>query len=963
MPTYIQKTTNSGLSPFTKFNKEMSAGTGTDTTLVVSLSGNETVSGGFITVADKPNSDAWEDGGTWTVELQLDVGNHQITARCRCVRLDSAGNIEETGSYTGTQTMDADRSFSPVAPTWETSGDANVCSDQIAIEIEFINGQSMANSITLGLGTIANEVITDITEDGGTCGGGTVVTPAALTMVAAAVGPVVILGSMSVTPASLTVVAAKVDPTVVLGSMTVTPAARTMVAAVVAPTVVIPEPQKQIFITGPGQQALSSGTRYNTVLSTIAAGGNWENTEATFQLIATPGTLRNFRIQLDTAVTSGTITFTIRKNAIDTALEVVMTSGTSAIDITNEVSVVAGDQINMKFVGSGNNVVQGKFGLEFEGDNDRAFNMSAGTSLQLVQTASTQFNTLIHHDQWNLDGGDRINVCPLDGTITDWYLELDVAPGSGESWTFRLVKNLTSEASSEIVISGTALTGNVTGLSIDIAPGDTIQMQAIRSSASVVVSQVQSGVAIKADTSGESWVGGNTDDVLTKVDTVTEFNLMGGGNLGWRVDEISVLQYAAGAFTLKNFRIRTNTGPGGTSDHLYTFRLRKDEANASSVVPLIDAETDKVDATNEDSYPAGAEIGVSHRYDLTGSGTPSTMRATWAAIQTVSENIIVTPAVLTMVGATVNPTVVQGSTSVTPAAATAVAAVVDPVVVLGSLSITPAVRTMVAAVVAPIVILGSTSVTPAALTTIAAVVDPVVVQASMSVTPASLTAVAAVIDPTVVISDPVVTPSPLTAVATVVDPTVILGSMSVTPSALSTVAAVVDPTVVISDLIITPAALTAVMATVDPVVVLGSMSVTPSALTAVTGKVDPTVILGSTSVTPSVLSAIAATVDPAVVLGSVSIAPAALTFVSGKVEPTVILGSLVITPTAQAFVAATINPTVVISGGGGGDIVTPTVLTMIGSSRIGFVAHSGTVKIFVVRQRIATAVHTNEKVR
>lgn len=1031
MPTYIQKTTAASVSPFTLFNKEISAGTGSDTTLVVNLSSSQTASGGFLTVVDKPNSDAWEDGGTWTVELEVDVGNHQVTARCRCVRVDVAGNIEESGAYTSTQTLDATRSFSPVAPTWETSGDTNVCSDQIAIEVEFINGQAMTNSVTLGLGTAANEVITDITEDSGTCGGGditvtpavltlvtgkvdpttvlgsltispafrtlvtaviaptvlnfvlltpsvlslvtnkidplvelgsVVVTPAPATLVTGKVEPTVVLGSLNITPAILTLVTGKIEPTVVLGSISLTPAVRTLVATVVDPTVILSaQTQKQIFVAGPGQQGLGPGiTRYNTVLSTRVANANWENTEVTFQLIATPGTLRNLRIQLDTAVTAGSLTFTLRKNAVDTALEVVMTSGTSGIDITNDVTVVSGDQINLKVVTSGNNSVQAKFGLEFEGDNDKAFNMSAGTSFNLLQTAATQFNTLIHHDAWNTDGGDRINVCPLDGTITDWYLELPTAPGTGESWTFRIVKNLTSEASSEIVISGTGTTGNVTGLSIDIAPGDEIQMQAIRSSASVVVSAVQSGVAIKADVQGESWVGGNTDDILTKTDTATEYNLMGGGDRSWVSAESAALQYAAGAFTLKDFRVRTNVGPGGTTDHQYTFRLRKDEADGNSVVTLIDAETDKVDSTNEDSYSAGTEIGVSHRYDLTGSGTPNTMRVSWAAIQTIDENILVTPAAATLVTGKVDPTVVLGSLTLTPAVRTLVTAVVDPTVTVsgGDITVTPATLTLVTATVNPTVVLGSLLITPATLTLVTGKIDPAVELGSLSITPAVRTLVTATINPTVVLGSLTITPAVLTGVWAVIDPTVEVsgGDVVVTPAALTLVTGRVNPTVVLGSVTVTPAVRTLVTATIAPTVLTPTI-ITPATLTLVTGKIDPTVVLGSLVITPAVTTLVTSKVDPTVVLGSFSFTPSPLTLVTGKVEPTVVLGSLTITPSVRTLVTLGVDP-------GIPTILIPAILTLVTTVGQPTVINSGDViiEIFIINEQITQPKHANEAI-
>ena len=190
MPTYIEKTTVSDLSPTwpntTAFDREISSGAGGDGSVVVSLSASETKSGGFITPAGVPNSDAWESGGTWIVEIEIDVGNHQVTARARCVRLDSAGNILQGGAFTATQTLDASRTFSPVAPTW-TGGEED-CDNRLSVEMDLLENQGMANSVTIGLGTAANELTTDVAEDAGSCGSSEEIVPGSQFVIARAAG-------------------------------------------------------------------------------------------------------------------------------------------------------------------------------------------------------------------------------------------------------------------------------------------------------------------------------------------------------------------------------------------------------------------------------------------------------------------------------------------------------------------------------------------------------------------------------------------------------------------------------------------------------------------------------------------------------------------------------------------------------------------------------------------------------
>ena len=168
MPTYVQKDVASDVSPYAEFNLEMSTGTGVDSSVVVSMTGSEVSAGGFIAVTGVPNSDEWEDSGSWTVEIEVDVGAHQIEARCRAVRLNSGGSILQSGSFRAARILSPKRVYTMTAPAWTDIEED--CGNRAAIEIEFTNTDTMARSCTLGLGTTENEVVTDITENNGSCG-------------------------------------------------------------------------------------------------------------------------------------------------------------------------------------------------------------------------------------------------------------------------------------------------------------------------------------------------------------------------------------------------------------------------------------------------------------------------------------------------------------------------------------------------------------------------------------------------------------------------------------------------------------------------------------------------------------------------------------------------------------------------------------------------------------------------
>jgi hypothetical protein len=151
----------SDVSPFVDGNRTIKD-VGTADSIIISLTSTETQSWGFITASGAPNNAWWEQGGTWTLEYRNITGNHQIDGRCRCIRLTSGGTILESGTWTSTQSLNADRTFTPINPNWDrTDEDAT---NRLAIEFEFINTDTMNQSCEFGTNTTDDEVITNVTS-------------------------------------------------------------------------------------------------------------------------------------------------------------------------------------------------------------------------------------------------------------------------------------------------------------------------------------------------------------------------------------------------------------------------------------------------------------------------------------------------------------------------------------------------------------------------------------------------------------------------------------------------------------------------------------------------------------------------------------------------------------------------------------------------------------------------------
>ncbi len=149
--------------------------------ITIDLAASALGSGSVISQAGVPNSDDWEDGGTWTIETIIIGGgnpNNNLRMRVRAVRLTSSGGIDQSGSFTSFQTFTGGiHNFSPVAPTWSTS---EACSHRFAIEFEFENIDTMMSQdsdLVIQRAIDVLDLTNDITIDTAGCTGGVTFVP------------------------------------------------------------------------------------------------------------------------------------------------------------------------------------------------------------------------------------------------------------------------------------------------------------------------------------------------------------------------------------------------------------------------------------------------------------------------------------------------------------------------------------------------------------------------------------------------------------------------------------------------------------------------------------------------------------------------------------------------------------------------------------------------------------------
>lgn len=230
----------------------------------------------------------------------------------------------------------------------------------------------------------------------------------------------------------------------------------------------------------------TTGTQYLAAMGRSSAALTVE--AFTLIPIAVSGTFRNFRVKLPAAPGSGvTRTFTVRKNAVDTALVVTIsgTSQTLGSDTSNDVTFAAGDTISIKHVVTGGTAAAattGGFSLEFEGDSTAI--ALGGVAAGGVAFGGDKFMALMGR---NAEGttidtsSSRVTRslfhCP--GTITDFRYRLTFSSRAfSGTCNEQIRKNGSAEASSALsVSSGTGTkTNSVGSLSIAVAAGDELEI-------------------------------------------------------------------------------------------------------------------------------------------------------------------------------------------------------------------------------------------------------------------------------------------------------------------------------------------------------------------------------------------------------------------------------------------------------------------------------------------------------
>jgi hypothetical protein len=131
-----------------------------------SADASNNITGLTYPVENHPRNTTWGSADI-TLELDFSTTDADLELRCRVSRINSAGTIQESGSWTSYQTCAADRTFTITQPSWTSPA----ATDFLAIEVEQqrVAGAHGTATATVDLGSGNTHATIDVVQDSANC--------------------------------------------------------------------------------------------------------------------------------------------------------------------------------------------------------------------------------------------------------------------------------------------------------------------------------------------------------------------------------------------------------------------------------------------------------------------------------------------------------------------------------------------------------------------------------------------------------------------------------------------------------------------------------------------------------------------------------------------------------------------------------------------------------------------------
>ena len=312
------------------------------------------------------------------------------------------------------------------------------------------------------------------------------------------------------------------------------------------------------------------------------------------QLVSTDGVIKQLRVRLDGAPGAGKkYTFVLILNGNPTALTFdIENLETVGGDMVNEVVVTGADYVCIRCTPTGTPTARhATWTSVFEGDNPKESLILGNTYENMNKLVIEYSQVMTASSNFTATENDFRQVCPTDGTIKNFYVQLNIDPGTPpDAYRFTLRKGPPAgpqvSQTLTVTITANAITGSDLVNSFAVAAGDILTMMIEPLNTPLVTPRPFWGLTFVADIDGESIVLGGSYQGLDRWNT--KYNILTGRNsLGWAVEN---QRYQLGQVcTLKKLYMLLSAAPGAGKH--WDFNLRFNGAASNVVTTISDAAT------------------------------------------------------------------------------------------------------------------------------------------------------------------------------------------------------------------------------------------------------------------------------------------------------------------------------------------------------------------------------------
>lgn len=354
-------------------------------------------------------------------------------------------------------------------------------------------------------------------------------------------------------------------------------------------------------------------------------------TEANVQVVAgASGTIDQIFVNVDTAPGVGkSYAVAVSVNGTPSSVSATVSgSATAASNTASSVSVSAGDLISFKVTPTGTPTSPNlmSVAVRFDGSTAAESNIVGNSRASQLDTAATQYVAFGGRPPIGTETTAR-TVVPTGGTVKNFRVKLQTAPGAGKSRSFTIVKNGTDTACT-FTISDAATTGADTTNTVSFSAGDEISVKTVPSG-TPAASTAGFGAVFLATVDGEGIIFG-TDTAATVNDgTNASYTVLNG--IGVSNTESAAVQSVGPAMTLSDLFVVLSAAPGAGKTLTFDVRVNSaSPANDLSVAITGAATTTGNDTTHTVTVAAADLLGLR----VVPASTPTTGTSRWGMVTT-----------------------------------------------------------------------------------------------------------------------------------------------------------------------------------------------------------------------------------------------------------------------------------------------------------------------------------------